>query len=253
MTVDDIVKEAVQLFGFPNIASAPQRALDRILNDINSAIQKMADSGEDFFSREELGVRLLAETESYVLPKNIMTVLKPARLDDGTILTELTSRGQLYQFGQVFLGELTNETESGRPMAYFVEPLKDTSDATGDSVKTVVHVAPKPLLTAFSAGTSFMLLNVLKEPTLVTAGQMVPGPGTILEVPHKFVESVFLPILRWNLSGSYLFQDKDKKPQIDAEYEQALKLFSRSDPRGRSKPEESNVAALETGGRQRAA
>jgi hypothetical protein len=243
MNIGAILKDALQVFGFKDVASAPQQAKDRALNDINSTIQQLADAGEDFFTREELDVALLSETESYVLPKNIQTVLKPAKLDDGTILRELTSRGQLLQFGQLFMDELTNEPAGGRPVAYFVESMRDVSDTTGDNVAITVHVVPKPLLTSFAAGTSTLVLNVIKEPALFTAGQLTTGTA-LLEIPHKFIESVFLPLLRYNLSGSYLFQDKNKKPQIDADYERALRLFSKSDPR-RDKPEESNAGALQ--------
>lgn len=243
MTLGTILKSALEVFGFPNSASAPQMALDRVLTDINAAIQQMGDAGEDFFTREELTIPLLSATETYVLPKNIQTVLKPVKLDDGTILRELTSRGQLFQFGQVFMDDLTNEPAGGRPVAYFVEAMKDTADTTGDDVAITVHVVPKPLLTSFAAGTSTLVLNVIREPALFNEAQLLAGVA-ILEIPHKFVESVFLPLLRYNLSGSYLFQAKDKKPQIDADYTRALALLGKSDPR-RDKPAESNTQVLQ--------
>jgi hypothetical protein len=254
VNIGDILKDAVGVFGFKDAASAPQQALDRALNDINGAIQQITNAGEDFFGREEMTVTLIADTESYVLAKNVQTVLKPARLSDGTVLRELTARGQLLQFGQVFQGQLGGTVAAGKPIAYFVESLRDTADTTGDNVAITVRVLPKPA-TSWAAAVT-LLLNVIRQPALFTAGQLSTGTA-LLEIPHKYVESIFLPLMRYNLSGSYLFQDKNKKAQIDADYERALALLGKSDPR-RDKPTGSNTDAMrsqraEAGGQRAAA
>lgn len=242
MTLGNILKDALQVFGFPDAASAPQKAIDRALNDINATIQQLADAGEDFFGREELEVDLVTEIGSYTLPKNVQTVLKPVKLDDGTILRELTSRGQFLQFGQIFADQLSNAVAPGKPSAYFVESQRDTDDVSGDNVETIIHVLPSP--TAGWAAEVSLLLDVIREPSPVTAVALSAGTA-VLEIPHKYVESIFLPLLRHNLSGSYLFQDKDKKPQIDLDYNMALVRLGKSDPRNTPKenPEPAAEAA----------
>lgn len=242
MTLSAILNDCLQVFRIPSSANAPQPALDRALIDINATIQQLEDAGEDFFTREEIQIPLTAETETYLLAKNIQTVLQPAKLSDGTILRELTSRGQLLQFGQIFQGQLTNTVASSKPSCFFVESLRDTTDTTGDSVLINVHLFPKPSA-SFVAGLAQLVLNVINQPGQFTAAQLTAGTATI-EVPHKYVESIFLPIMRYNASRSFLFTDKDKEAGIEEDYERALKLLSKADPR-RPKPAESNDSALE--------
>jgi hypothetical protein len=246
MNLGAILKDALQVFGLKDVASAPQAALDRALIDINATLQQLEDAGEDFFTREELQVTLSTDTETYTLPKNIQTVLEPAKLDDGTLLRELTSRGQLNQFGQVFLGQTSNVVTSAKPSAYFVESLRDAADTTGDNVAIVVHVLPKPSIAVATANK--LVLNVIKEPAQFVAADLTTGTA-ILELPHKYVESIFLPMMRHNLTRSYLFWDKDKLEGIEADYREALRLLDKGDPR-RPNPEESNTQALEEAGKR---
>jgi hypothetical protein len=243
MTIGEVLKDALQVFGFPNAASAPQKALDRALTDINAAIQQLADGGEDFMGRQELVVTLVAETQSYVLAKNIQTLLEPVKLSDETVLRQLTSRGQFLQFGQIFQDQLLAGVAAGKPSAYFVESLRDTSDTTGDNVTITVQVLPKPTIAWAAAVT--LVLNVIVQPSQFTAAQLTTGTA-LLEIPHKYVESIFLPLMRYNLSGSYLFQDKNKKQQIDADYDRALAVLGKSDPR-RPQVAESSADALRGG------
>lgn len=242
MTLGAILNDALQVFGIPSSKDAPQVALDRALIDINATIQQLEDAGEDFFAREEIAVTLTADTENYTLPKNIQTVLQPAKLNDGTLLRELTSRGQLLQFGQIFQDQLDNTVPSGKPNCYFVESLRDTADVTGDNVSIVLHVLPKPS-NSFVAGTATLVLDVIKEAGQFTAEELLDGTATI-ELPHKYIESIFLPLMRYNASRSFLFHDKDKQAGITEDYRRALKLLSKDDPR-RPKPADSNDAAME--------
>lgn len=243
MTLAEVLNDAAQVFGYANAAAAPQAVKDRALIDINAAIQLMESGGEDFFAREELAIDLATDTEKYALAKNVQSVLAPVTLDDGTPLRELTSRGQLLQYPQLFADSLLTTVPSGKPAAYYVETLRDAADTTGDSVAVAIHLRPAP--SSAWQGSGKLVLQVIKEPATVTAAALATGTA-VLEVPHKYLESIFLPLMRRNLAQSYLFYDKDKLPGIEADYERALDLLGRSDPR-RPKLEQGDMTPLRAG------
>src|SRR6266404_3706694 len=108
MKIGAVADDITQVFGIPTWAQAPLFVQNRVLIDINAAIQQMQNAGEDYYARQELQVNLVADPEAYPLSDPIREVLDPARLDNGTLLRKLTSRGQLYQFGQIFLDQLDN-------------------------------------------------------------------------------------------------------------------------------------------------
>jgi hypothetical protein len=220
--------------------TSPDIAKARILSDINATIQALQDAGEDFYGREEELMTLVEGQSAYVLDKDIQTVLKPVKRADGTFLTEITSRGGLSTFGQVFQDALSGTVSNGTPTHYFIESLKDTS-GNADSVTVQLHLRPAP--DSINAGTARLVLNVIREPSLFTAQDLAAGTA-LLAVPQKYVESIFLPIARWNATGSSLFFDNSKKTQIDDDYLRALQLLGRSDPR-RPKPGDSRADALE--------
>lgn len=126
----------------------------------------------------------------------------------------------------------------------------EISTETGqtDSAKIRLHVIPKP-----AAGDT-LTLNVIKEPPAYTAADLCNG--AIPPVPHKYHESILLPICRFNATTSTHFRrNKDKLPQIQADYLRALTILGLADPR-KPNPDDSNsnrlksLASPQQGGQQ---
>ncbi len=226
MTIGDIASDIAQVFGVPSFLVAPALIQSRIVIDINSAIQQMQNSGEDYYGREDLTVDLAADTETYTLEKDIQSVLDPIKLDDGTLLRKLTSRGQLLQFGQIFIDQLNNAVASGTPTCFYIESVRDPTNA--DDVTVILHLLPKPSSSVAAARTA--IVPVIKEPSLFTLSQITAGTST-LPVPQRYVESIFLPLARWNATTSFLFYEKEKIPRYEQEYMRALGLLGHADPR----------------------
>ncbi len=239
MKIGDVANDIAQVFGMPTFAAAPDFTKSRILIDINAAIQQMQNAGEDYYSRQDLQIDLIADQETYALDDTIREVLDPARLDDGTLLRKLTSRGQLYQFGQLFQDQLNNIVASGIPAFFYVQSMYRSADE--DEVDIIVHFLPKP--SSAVAGTRKAILAVIEEPETFLLSDLTAGTATI-PVPQKYVESIFLPLARWNSTTSFLFYEKDKIPRYEMEYNRAVGLLEAADPR-RPKPIESRARSLE--------
>lgn len=239
----EVYADLLTLFGVNDPDSATDGAKQRLLNDINAAVQTVAGSGEDFYGREEIEVNLTEGTAAYELPKTVMRVLDPVRLEDGTVLRKLTSRSMFINYGTLFLGQMTNAVANGRPAAYFIESLKDThaTDGAEDSVKIKLHVVPAPSAAQVS---NDALLDVVKEPTLFVLADLEDDAKKV-PIPHKYAQAIFLPIARWNASGSEYFVHRDNATMMtrfNEDYERAMNLLEVADPR-RPKPADSNNAA----------
>jgi hypothetical protein len=154
----DVYKDLLQVFAtVPANASTTQR--DRALNDINATVQQMQAAGEDFYGREQITVGLTGGQAVYQLDQDVQTVLEPVSLLDGRPLRRLTSRGQLISFGPLFLGQLAFAVAAGRPLAYYVFPLRNAADQE-DSVTIKLQLVPAPSVA--EAGNS-LKLEVIKR------------------------------------------------------------------------------------------
>ena len=239
MTIRQIADDIAQVWGFPDFSAVPDFGKDRIRTEINSAIQQMQDAGEDFYGREDLTITLMAGTSEYELPISVQSVLEPVTLEDNTMLRKLTSFGQFLQYGSFFRESLSSSVDDGKPEAYFVDAVK-SSDAN-DSVKTILHLLPAP---SPANASNSAIVAVIKEAGLFTTAQLTAGTSS-LPIPHKYVESIFLPLARYNATTCFLFYKKDSEGKYLADYERALKLLGRADPRQYPKPPDSNRQALE--------
>lgn len=229
MTVPEIYAAALELFGATR-ATATAEAKARCLLDINAAIQQMAGAGEDFYGRSEETITLLTGILAYELPKAVQSVLDPVYLAvDGTILRKLSSRGQLQQFAQLFQDSLSGALIDGKPVAYFVAPLRDSDGETGaeDSVKVELRVLPAP---GSTYNDTDLVLYVINEPEPLILANLTDASKHV-PVPHKYIESIFLPLVRWNASTSYFFVQKKMLERISQDYERALGLLGLVDPR----------------------
>lgn len=241
MNIGKIASDIAQVWGFPAFSNVPPFGQERIRIDINMAIQQMQDCGEDFYGREEIEVTLVAGTSEYELANSVQSVLDPVKLLDETPLRKLTTRGQMLYYGQLFKNRLNNDVPDGPPEAYFVETLRETSDSE-DNVRTIMHFLPAP--------TSGDLANkpvvpVIKVANLFSAAQLTAGTAT-LPVAHRYIESILLPLARYNATTCFLFYKGESMPKYETDYLRALQLLGAADPRRQQpKPPDSNTAAMQ--------
>ena len=210
------------LLGIQNPDVSPPTARAHVLNDIKAALQLMQLSGDDFFSRTEATLRITAGTAMYELESGMQTILEPVRLSGGQSLIELRSRSQLDNFGPLFLGS-NDAVSAGTPLAYFVEPL---ASGDADTPTLRMHITPTP------AENDTITLNVIEEAPTYTTDDLLDDADTVPPVPHKYHESILLPLVRKNVTACDLFvRNAAKLPAIDADYQRALTMLGLADPR----------------------
>jgi hypothetical protein len=106
-----------------------------------------------------------------------------------------------------------------------------------DPVSITIFVVPPP------NGEMTITVPVIKEAPTYTADDLC-GTSPVPPVPHKYHESILLPLCRMNVTTSPHFaRHKDKLPQIQADYLRALTVLGLADPR-KPKPDDSNSNRL---------
>ena len=167
--------------------------LDSAIRCVNAALQVMQAAGEDYFTRSTLTVALSPGVAEYALPDSVQCMSGPCRFQgDRHVLRRLMSRGELDGYGPLFLGKLGNALAPSRPQAYWIEQLHQ---AGADAARVVLHVVPAP-----AAGENVLIDVQLEAPGYSRADYC---GDVVVPVPHQYVESILLPIARYEATRSY--------------------------------------------------
>lgn len=213
-----IVNEVVNLWGIENKCSAPDFAIDRAINDVNAALQTVWNQSDDrnYWSNETLEITLGIDEASQDLADDIQNVTGPCKLaDTKKPLTPAGTLSDLENFSAMFMDGQTADA----PIAYHIERAKQSGN---DPVKCTLHVTPAPTVE------TDLLLEVVKEAPRYSKADLDTCP--IIPIPHRYAESLLLPVVRYRASSFWLFNTPDAKEAIDREYLQAMAAIGMADP-----------------------
>lgn len=218
MSICDVRDDILSMWGILTPCAAPDFAKEAAINIINSSLQLVWNNARDrsYWSSSTLTLTFAADAASQDLPDDIQNVVGPCRRSDNRRpLAPIGTIGELETFSDIYLdGETADE-----PLAYHVERL---NQAGNDPAKTVLHVTPTP-----AEETAFLLEVVLEAPRF-NLGDFTSCP--IIPIPHSYVESLLLPVVRYQATAFYLFRKADQKETIDREYQQARISLGLADP-----------------------
>jgi hypothetical protein len=222
LTVRDVINDILLLWGVSIPFTADKSMLRRAIHDMNAGLQIVwaLAKDDDYFSRITLTLTFAASQSQQTLPENVLTILGPARFaTSGQPLRPITNRSQFDSYGPIFLGQLGFAVPNAMPQAFFIEKL---NSPTPDDVISIFHIVPAP-----TASTSFLLDVSTEAPRYVWNDYETATP---VQFPHKYVDSVLLPICRYKAMTSYLLPNPDVKPSLVADYQSALRLIGAVDP-----------------------
>jgi len=234
MTLRKIFDNLIALLGVETSDNSPQAMRDEAFAAIKAALQQMQGAGEDYYGREEVTIVLSAGTSAYTLDKAVQTVLDDPRIGSRT-LKKLKTRSLFDNYGPLFLGKLSRAVPEGSPLAYLVESLRDTATGEEDNVKIRISIVPTP------AATGSMLVPVIKEPPTYTAADLCND--SVPPVPHKYHESILLPLCRWNVVSSSYFSKPELLPALRDDRKRALIALGLVDPREQPRKQEAAAAS----------
>jgi hypothetical protein len=209
MSICDVVAELLAMWGMFCVKGAPDYAKDRAVNDVNAALQLVWNNaeGRDYWTNVPITLTLANGENSAALADDIQNVVGPCRLSTTKRpLAPIGSIGELETFSDLYLdGETASE-----PIAYHV----DRSGQSGNEpAKCVFYVTPGVVGSSVS-----FILDVVKEAPRFTAADLLTCP--IIPIPHSYIESLLLPIAKYQASSYYL----------DREYQRAFVSLGLADP-----------------------
>jgi len=220
-TVCEIIRESLSLWGFLCHKNAPDYAKARAITDLNTALQLIWNNaeGHDYWSNETVEITLSDGESTYDLDDTIQNVVGPCRLaSTNRPLAPIRTIGEFGTFADLYLdGETLTE-----PVAYYVDRFNQTGD---EPAKCVLHVTP-----AVVGADVDLLVEVVKEAPRYTMDDLYSCPA--VPIPHRYAETLLIPIIRYNASSYYLFEalDPKQKETIDREYQQAMVSLGLADP-----------------------
>lgn len=213
-------------------------ALDRL----NAAIQKLSGAGQNFAWISTVALSLTPETgETHiVLPREVIHVkrveFKPSlSVDNDTFgtfaLRPLKSRNELESFRLAYaMGdwplEAAEEYLTGLrlPLGYFVEAEDPRDDIGGGPPELRLLLAPD-----FTAAVQWSVaLQVAVLPGRLTCGDL--RDGSKLPVPHRFAESLVLPLARYYALSSRYFRKPELRESVIEQARDALTLIGEFQP-----------------------
>lgn len=187
LTVFDAARELYNLW---DIEITDPRKIDfaraRVLGYINQTVQMIHSRAHklDYFNKKPYTAIVVGGTNSIALPDTIQVVHGECRLStNNKPLSLLASLGQLEQYTAIVHGETAAPST---PRAYYIDSRHQSGS---DNTLLTIYVAPTPV------DNTTIKFEASAEPPRYDAVDILQATG--LEIPHKFAESLFWPILRY--------------------------------------------------------
>lgn len=219
VTFCQVVDEILNAWGIEGVCNAPDFALARAVNDVNGAMQTIWNQAADrnYWTNSTLTFTFADGEDSKSLPDNIQNVIGPCRRSDNRRpLAIVGTLGELDTFSDLYMDGET----SAEPLAYHIDRVAQTGN---DPAKATLRVTP-----AVVGASVDLLLDVVTEAPRYAVSDLDECP--VIPIPHRYVESLLLPIAKYKASSFFLFNNAESKPTIDRDYEIAMKAIGAADP-----------------------
>ena len=217
LTICDVIRDILLCWGIEQPCAAPQMAQTAALNILNNGMQVLWNQAKDrnYWTQSTLEVSFLSGVSTAVLSNDIQNVTGPARLTTGQSLVPLANISESETFSNAFLEGVTPTT----PVGYYIER---NNQSGADPAKCTMIISPTPTVN------TTVKLDVVNESPRYTFLDLASCP--VCPVPHKYVESILMPVCRYLSMHSYLFSDRDREKAIAAAYADARRLLDVADP-----------------------
>ena len=177
--LSDVGKMVYALWGYDGITDLRTIEIgrERIVMWCNAAMQLIFARAErlEYFNRDRIDV-VVASAAGAALPEDVQRVQGNASIS-GRSLRPLGSKDEVDNFTLYYGGS--------EPIGFLVESLRT---AGADSLAMTLYLAPAP------SGNTTVKLDVTKNPPRFDAADLLSG--VIIPLPHKWVETLFVPIVR---------------------------------------------------------
>lgn len=232
LTVFDAARELYNLW---DIEITDPRKIEfaraRVLNYINQTVQMIHSRAHklDYFNKKTYTAVVVGGTNSIALPNAIQVVHGECRLStNNKPLSLLATLGQLEQYTDIVHGETAAPST---PRAYYIDSRHQSGS---DNTLLTIYVAPTPV------DNTTIKFEASPEPPRYDAVDILQATG--LEIPHKYAESLFWPILRYyGIQDSNYTGSQEQRNDVTVKHAAALRTLGLFAPKPKPKVEEQEV------------
>jgi hypothetical protein len=215
LLLGDIARAVYALWGYDGIQNLGTITIgrERIAEWCNAAMQLIYSQADrlEYFNRERVTVTV-GTVGSVALPSSVQRIQGEARIG-GRSLRPLASKSQVSDFATLYGGS--------SPMGFLVESVRESG---ADSLGMTLYVAPAP-----SQDTD-ITLDVTYEPPRFESADLLSGQ--VIPLPHKWAETIFMPLVRKWAAGDGRMPASMRAAQIaeiDAQYAAARQMLGLAD------------------------
>jgi len=228
MTITQVRDNLLRLLYLEYNNTVPDFIWQEVTTAINTALQIMHQSPDDYFRKEEIDVTFNAgETEKPI--SNVLEVIGPVYIptEDNRELERVNEESEFNQFFQRFYGTTESEAVADgvqEASYYHVKTRRSYSKSSGQD-SAGLSIAIKPATTA-----SVTIRAIVAKEAASFSVQEIQDGVSYTPVPAASVETILLPIARWYVMRSHFFFAKDKVEHIVEDYKRAMLSIQISDP-----------------------
>jgi hypothetical protein len=219
LTVADVLADTFLMWGLESPCVVAEHYRYRAINDLNRAMQILWNRAKDrkYWTQSTLEIVFPAETGVVELENEIQNVVGQAAIaSTGQPLVPVGSMSEIEQFESLFL----DSSQPASPVAYHIERVNQSGN---DPSRCRFHVVPIP------ASETTVVLDVVFESPRYTWDDYVNR--TMIPIPHRYAESLLLPVLRFHASNFWLFNGPaETRQMIAAEYAEVARQLGMADP-----------------------
>ena len=218
LTVQQVIKEILTMFGWVCGQPIEQCLLDKAIIYLNQAMQliwSQAVNDKDYFSKQRITVTLVGGESSIELPDDVQHVIGGVYIKNSlTMLQQARHRGEILNMA----GYLGVDTPVD-PFAVYID-AKENSKA--DIKGITLQVFPTPI-----SDTDLEVETAVQCPRY---DQYSYNRNDRIRIQDGYIESILLPIARHSATSSVYYQEDNRLPAIQEDYQRALAMIGLNDP-----------------------
>jgi len=218
--------------------TAPSYLKQDAVTALNRAYQNIWNApNADFLTREIHQFATASGISEYQLDDDVQEVLGPLRFSSsGKPIAPCDSKGEFLSFGAIYSGN-DYDTDNADPQVFWVDRRRKTGDAQDEVVEIYLMLAPTP------ASTKNLEVDLARECPVFTVDSFCDGSK--LPTPHRYHESILLPLAQYHMTQSHLFRrGQEALRGYQESYAAALTSLGVSDPQIYSVDKKSRTGAM---------
>lgn len=218
--------------------TAPSYLKQDAVTALNRSYQNIWSApGSDFLTREVYQFATIAGTSSYQLDDNVQEILGPLRfVATGKPIAPCDSKGEFLSFGAIYGGD-SYESDNADPQVFWVNRFRNVGDSDDEAVKISLMLAPTP------ASAKTLEIDISRECPAFTVSSFCNGSK--LPIPHRYHESILLPLAQYHMTQSHLFRRTDAVAGYQQSYAAAMASLGVANPQIYSVDKKSRQGAME--------